>query len=73
MTCEQLIRTGCNDAYDDKWRRFVPNQIYNVDQSPFPFAVDVKCTYEEIEYKHTEKIWIAQPGSDLEKDSALCK
>ena len=67
LTRERLIRTGCNDGYDDKWGRFVPNQRYNVDQSPHPFVVDVKRTYEQIEYKHTEKIWIAQPGLGLDK------
>ena len=36
-------------------------------QSPIPFVVDVKRTCEQIEYKHTEKIWIAQPGSGLDK------
>ena len=46
---------------------FVPNQRYNIDQPPLPFVVDVKRKYEQIEYKHTKKIWIAQPGSGLDK------
>ena len=48
LTSERLIRTGCNDGYDNKWGRIVPNQRYNVDQSPLPFVVDLKRTYEEI-------------------------
>ena len=67
MTRERLIRTGCNDDYDDKWGTFVPNERYNLDQSPLPFVVDAKRTYEQIEYKHTGKIWIAQPSSGLDK------
>ena len=67
FTRERLIRTGCNDDYDDKWGTFVPNERYNLDQSPLPFVVDAKRTYEQIEYKHTGKIWIAQPSSGLDK------
>lgn len=67
LTRERLIRTGSKDDYDKKWGRFLPNQRFNVDQSPLPFVVDVKRTYEQIEYKHSEKIWIAQPGSGLDK------
>ena len=29
--------------------------------------IDVKRTYEEIVPNHTKKIWIAQPGSGLDK------
>lgn len=38
---ERRIRTGKDDRYDDKWRRF----ILNVDQSPLPFAVYSETTY----------------------------
>ena len=67
MIRERLIRTGCNGGYDDKWEIFVPNQRYNVDQSPLSFVVDVQRTYQQTECQHTEKIWIAQPGSGLDK------
>lgn len=39
---ERRIRTGKDDRYDDKWRRF----ILNGDQSPLPFAVYSETTYE---------------------------
>ena len=67
LTRERLIRTGRGDSYDGKWGRFLPKQRFNVDQTPMPFVIDTKRTYEQIQYKHTEKIWIAQPGSGLNK------
>ena len=42
-------------------------EICTKPEIPFPFVVDVKRTYKQIEYKHTEKIWITQPGSGLDK------
>ena len=42
-----------------------------MDQSPLPFAIDTKKTYEHIEPKNPEnrhkKIWVSQPGTGLEK------
>ena len=35
-----LIRTGFPDTYDVKWRGFVQNQRFNVDQSPISFTTD---------------------------------
>ena len=35
--------------YDEKWSRFTPRQRLNVDQSPLPFAVTTKRTYEHLE------------------------
>ena len=67
VTSKCLIRTGVNDTYDDKWRRFVPNQRFNVDQSPLSFVIDVKHTHKQIDHKHMEKIWIMQLGSGLDK------
>ena len=61
LTCERLIRTGRGDS------RFLPKQRFNVDQTPMPFVIDTKRTYEQIEHKHTKKIWIAQPGAGLEQ------
>ena len=62
-----LIRTGRDDSFEEKWGRFLPKQRFNVDQTPMPFVIDTKRPYEQIEYKHTKKIWIAQPGAGLEK------
>ena len=45
----------------------MPTQRFNVDQSPLPFVINVKRTYEQIEKNHAEKNWIAQPGSGLDK------
>ena len=61
---ERRIRTGKDDRYDDKWRRF----ILNGDQSPLLFAVYSETTYELPEdEQHQNKVWISQPGSRLEK------
>ena len=66
LTRERLIRTGLNDSYNEKWGRFLPNQRFNVDQSPLPFVVNTKRSYEQVQYKHTDKIWISQPGDGLD-------
>ncbi len=70
-TRERLIRTGFQDDYDAKWGKFRPEQRLNVDQSPLPFAMDVKKTYEMVEPKNPEnryhKVWISQPQSGLDK------
>ena len=42
----------------------------NVDQSPLPFAVNMKRTnhrFEEGANPRQEKVWISQPGSGLDK------
>ena len=65
---ERCIRTGYGTDFDQKWGYFKPKQRLNVDQSPLPFVIDVKKTYEYIEpgdkYHNT---WISQPGSGLDK------
>lgn len=69
-TREKLVRTARNDGYDQKWSRFTPRQRLNVDQSPLPFAVTTKRTYEYIregEEQRNHKVWISQPGSGLDK------
>ena len=67
-TRENLIRQGKNDSYDDKWGRFTPEQRFNVDQSPLPFVNTTKRTYELVKKGDKyHKVWIAQPGSGLEK------
>ena len=48
-TRERLIRTGLTDRFDEKWGRFIPKQRLNVDQSPLPFAIDAKRTYDQVE------------------------
>lgn len=62
---ERRIRTGKDNRYDDKWRKFIPN----VDQSPLPFAVYSETTYElsDDQHQHQNKVWISQPGGRLEK------
>lgn len=61
---ERCIRTGFDDNYDTKWGRFLPIQRLNVDQSPLPFVMDVKRTYEHIQpgKGHSHNTWISQPG-----------
>ena len=67
FTRERLLRTGFNDSYDETWGRFKPDQRFNVDQTPMPFSVNTKRTYEKIQPNRQEKVWIAQPGSGLDK------
>ena len=70
LTREKLIRTGFNENYDPKWGRFKPYQRFNVDQSPLPFVIEKKSTYEELPDKNESrqhKVWISQPGAGLEK------
>ena len=66
---ERLVRMGAgSEAYDAKWGRFLPSQRFNVDQSPMPFFVDSKKTYEIIKPGDMhQKTWISQPVSGLEK------
>ena len=49
----------------------MPSQIYNVDQSPLPFAINTKKTYEQMQLKNKENrnktVWISQPVPVLEK------
>ena len=69
-TRERLIRTGCADSYNSKWGRYAPEQRFNVDQSPCPFVINTKKTYEMLEKKNPNnrehKVWISQPGSGLD-------
>ena len=70
---ERCIRP-LSDTYDSKWGGFLPKQRLNVDQSPLPFVVNSKKTYEFVEkgekYHNT---WISQPGSGLENANARCR
>lgn len=48
----------------------MPRQRLNVDQSPLPFTVTTKRTYEHIDegvQQRNHKVWISQPGSGLDK------
>ena len=61
---ERCICFGKDEIYDSKWGRFKPIQRLNVSQSPLPFVIDVKKTYEYVESgskKHNT--WISQPGT----------
>ena len=51
ITRERLVRSSLNDDYDFKWGRFRPSNRFNVNQSPLPFIIDQKRTYEVIEKK----------------------
>ena len=69
-TRERLVRTaGKSSSYDQKWGHYKPEQRFNVDQTPMPFAIDVKRTYEVIEpeNKKHHKTWTRQPTSGLDK------
>ena len=68
---EGLIKSGCSrPEYDQKWGRFPPSQRLNVDQIPLPFAINRTTTYEDDipkENRKDHKVWVANPGSGLEK------
>ena len=67
-TTERLVQTNIGKTYDQKWGSFLPNQGFNVDQSPMPFVIDIKQTYhlyEPGQDENQEKVWIFQPGCGL--------
>ena len=69
-TWERLVWTNIGETYDQKWGSFLLNQCFNVDQSPMPFAIDMKQThnlYEPGQHQNQEKVWISQPGCGLKK------
>lgn len=61
---ERCLRTGTEERYHPKWGRFLPSERLNVDQSPLPFVIDSKKTYEYIDFRqgHHHNTWISQPG-----------
>ena len=70
ITCECLLWTGFNDNYDPKWGQFLPSQHLNVDQSPLPFAIDAKWTYNEhvkTGKGHKHNNWISTPCDGMTK------
>ena len=70
-TQERFILWGSNDDYNSKWGRLLPKQWFNVDQSPLPFAIYVKKTYEQItpgdKENRNKKVWVSQPYSGADK------
>ena len=63
---ERLVHTGAIESYyKEKWGYYKPSQQLNFDQSPLPFAIEYKKTYD-IPQKD-EKVWVNQPKSDAGK------
>ena len=66
-----MVKTGKEENYNPTYGGFMPSQIYNVDQSPLPFAINTKKTYEQMQPKNKENrnktVWISQPAPVLEK------
>ena len=67
-----LVKTGRSRSnYHPIYGGFMPEQRLNVDQSPLPFVIDTKTTYEHVEPRSKEnrhkKVWASQPGSGLEE------
>ena len=67
---ESLVKTGKTEDYHPVYNGFVPAQRLNVDQSPLPFAIDTKQTYEHIEPKNNlgAPAWIR-----FRRGSVLCR
>ena len=63
---ERLVKTGKGENYNPVYSGFMPSQRYNVDQSPLPFTIDTKKTYEQIRPKYKENrnknVWVSQPA-----------
>ena len=53
-------------SFDKKWGRWLPTNRWNVDQVPLPFINEQATTYAD---KGSKAVWVAQPGSGLEKAS----
>lgn len=67
-TRKYLIGSGKNNDYDKKWGRFKLCQRFNVDQSSLSFALIPNAPYQILEPgSRSHKVWIAQPGSRLDK------
>ena len=65
---ERCVRFRKDDSFDTKWGRFKPHERLNVDQSPLPFVIEAKRTYEYVEPGAKDhNTWISQPGSGLDK------
>ena len=68
---ERLIKTESGENYNPVYGRFVPAQRYNMDQSPLPFAIGTKKTYDCIEPKNKENryknVCVSQPAPGLKK------
>ena len=72
-------KSFCSNAkdptYDQKWGTQKPTERLNVDQSPLPFDVHGKRTYEYVPLKEgfTHNTWISQSGAGLEKRQCTFK
>ena len=68
---EGLIKTGSKRLYyHPKWGHYTPERCWNVDQVPMESAINRKTTDEEPvekESRKDHKVWVAQPGSGLDK------
>ena len=71
---ERLVKTGKGENYDPTYHGFMPSQRYNVNQSPVPFAINTKKTYEQIQQQQQQQkknrnktVRISQPAPGLEK------
>jgi hypothetical protein len=55
------------DSFPARYGKYDPYNTFNVDQHPLPFASCDPCT---LEFIGTERVWIKQPGSGLDKRQA---
>ena len=67
-TQERLIHAGKGDIYDETRGTFLPDQWFNVDQSPLLFTIIAKQTYKLVKKgDRNHKVCISQPERRLEK------
>lgn len=55
------------DGFAARFGKYGPYNTFNVDQHPLPFASCDPCT---LDFIGTERVWIKQPGSGLDKRQA---
>ena len=71
---EECIHTGStNPLYDHMWGRYRSFERLNVDQTPSPFVVLGKRTYEYVPPRErcTHNTWISQPSADLDRRQCM--
>ena len=69
MACNAPSKASAHWAkescYEEKWGDYKPHQRLNIDQSPLPFAIECKKTYDIPD--KDEKVWVNQPTPDAGK------
>jgi hypothetical protein len=60
----EMLKHGDADKLDPKWGRYPPQCRFNVDQSPAPFAMNLKETYTDLDDQHVHLASAGHCGLD---------